>query len=50
MQENRERRRDSKCNDNAGNLLHRAKRKFTGDDTGIVVGIWVSLLVSPVLR
>ncbi len=45
MYENREQRRHSKCRDNAEKFLHRPRCKWTGDDTGTVFGICVSLLV-----
>jgi hypothetical protein len=44
MQENRERRRNSKCRDNA-RLLHSEGCKCIGDDVGDVVEAWVSLFV-----
>jgi hypothetical protein len=45
MYENREQRRHSKCRDNAEKFLYRPRCNWTGDDTGTVFGICVSLLV-----
>ena len=42
---NRTNRRQSKCKDNAGKLLHLPGCKWTGDDTATVFGICVSLLI-----
>ena len=45
MFENREQRRHSKCGDNAETFFYRPRCKWTGDDTGTVFGICVSLLI-----
>ena len=45
MQEHRNRWRHFKCNDKAGNLLHRLRCKWTVDDTAAVVGTCISLLI-----
>ena len=45
IEEGRNRGRYSKCGDNVGALLHRPRCKWTGDDTGTVFGICVSLLI-----
>ena len=45
MYENREQRRHSKCRDNAVKFLYRPRCKWTGDDTGTVFGICVSVLI-----
>jgi hypothetical protein len=45
IEESRNRGRYSKCGDNVGALLHRPRCKWTGDDTGTVFGICVSLLI-----
>ena len=45
MYENREERRHSKCRDNAGKFFFRPRLKWTGDDTGTVFGICVSILI-----
>lgn len=44
MQENRERRRHSKCRDKEGSLLYRLRCQWTSDDSATVLGICVSLL------
>jgi len=43
--ENREQRRHSKCGDSAEKFFYRPRCKWTGDDTGTVFGICVSLLI-----
>lgn len=45
MQESRDRRRYSKYRDNVDAWLHRPLCEWTGDDTGTVFGICVSLLI-----
>ena len=45
IEEGRNRGRYSKCGDNVGALLHRPRCKWTGDDTGTVFGICVSLMI-----
>jgi hypothetical protein len=45
MHENRVQRRHSKCSDSAEKFLYRTTCKWTGDDTGTVFGICVSLLI-----
>jgi hypothetical protein len=45
MEESRNRRRYSKCSDNAEKFFYRPRCKWTGDDTGTVFGICVSLLI-----
>ena len=45
IEESRNRGRYSKRGDNVGDLLDRPRCKWTGDDTGTVFGICVSLLI-----
>jgi len=45
MYENRAQRRHSKCADNAEKFFYRPRCNWTGDDTGTVFGICVSLLI-----
>ena len=45
MSEIREQRRHSHCSNNAKKFLYRHRCKWTGDDTGTVFGICVSLLI-----
>ena len=45
MYGNLARRRHSQCRDNAEKILYMPECKWTGDDTAIVFGICVSLLI-----
>jgi hypothetical protein len=45
MYENHEQRRHSKCSDNSEKVFYRLRCKWTGDDTGTVFGICVSLMI-----
>jgi hypothetical protein len=45
MYENREQGTHAKCRDNTKKFFDRSRCKWTGDDTGTVFGICVSLLI-----
>ena len=45
MYENCEQSRHSKCRDNAERFFYRPRWKFTGDDAGTLLGIFVELFI-----